>query len=67
MSGRTITIERTAAISSGRWSLAYQLPASIQALIASRCGTVHSYTLFTGYQRRRIHGEMKSYQVLPAR
>ncbi len=67
VSGQTILIERTARISNGRWSLAYQLPASIQALIASRCGTVHSYTLFTGYQRRRIRGEMKSYQVLPAR
>jgi hypothetical protein len=67
VSGQTITLERKATISSGRWSLAYQLPAAIQALIASRCGTVHSYTLFTGYQPRLIRGEIKSFQVLAAR
>jgi hypothetical protein len=36
------------------------------AQIASRRGTVHSYTLFTGYLARRIRGEMRSYEVLRA-
>lgn len=67
VTGQTITLERKAAIAKGRWSLTYQLPAAIQALIATRCGTVHSYTLFTGYLPRGIRGEMHSYRVLPAR
>ncbi len=63
--GRTITLERKAPIDSlGRWRLNYQLPPIVRAQIATRCGTVHSYTLFTGYLPRRIRGEMKSYQVL---
>jgi hypothetical protein len=64
--GETVTLEQTAPISNGRWNLAYQLPAAIRALIAARCGTVHSYTLFTGYLPGLIRGEMKSFQVLPA-
>ena len=32
--------------------------------MARRTGSVHSYTLFTGYFERRIRGEMQSYQVL---
>ena len=41
-----------------------QLSAAVLAQIGGRCGTLHSYTLFTGYIERRIRGEMKSYQVL---
>jgi hypothetical protein len=66
VTGETITLEQKATISNGAWSLSYQLPAAILALIAARCGTVHSYTLFTGYLPRKIRGEMKSFQVLPA-
>ncbi len=67
VTGSTITLEQKTPIIDGRWSLSVQLPANIVALIASRCGTVHSYTLFTGYLPRRIRGEMRAYQVLPAR
>jgi hypothetical protein len=67
VTGETTTLEFKATISNGAWSLSTQLPAAILALIASRCGTVHSYTLFTGYLPRLIRGEMRSYQVLPAR
>ncbi len=64
--GETVTLEYQAPISNGRWSLSEQLPASLIALIATRCGTVHSYTLFTGYLPRRMRGEMRALQVLPA-
>lgn len=37
----------------------------IAALLA-RDGTVHSYTLFTGYLSARMRGEMQAYQVLGA-
>jgi len=64
--GTTVTLERHAAIQRGRWSLNSQLPAQALAQILARCGTVHSYTLFTGYLPRRMRGEMRSFQVLPA-
>ena len=64
--GQTITNEFNAPISDGRCTLSVQLSAAIRALIAARCGTVHSYTLFTGYFPRRMRGEMESFQVLPA-
>ena len=35
--------------------------------IAQRSGTVHSYTLFTGYMPRRVRGEMRSFQILGSR
>ena len=63
--GETVTLERAATINPrGRWSLNAPLSASLRAQIAARCGTVHSYTLFTGYFPLRIRGEMRSYQVL---
>ena len=62
--GQTVTLVRRAAIDSlGRWSLNSELSPAIQAQLAARCGTVRSYTLFTGYAPRRIRGEMKSLQV----
>ena len=66
VSGETVTIERLAPIRSGRWTLNVQLAPAILAVIATRCGTVHSYVLFTGYISQRMRGEMRSYQVLPA-
>ena len=51
----------------GRWSLNEQLSETARLGIAQRGGTVHSYTLFTGYYPRRIRGEMRSFQVLPDR
>jgi hypothetical protein len=62
--GRTITIERSAKIARGRWKLDTRLSAAQRKQIAGRTGTVHSYTLYTGYQRARISGEMRSLQVL---
>lgn len=66
LNGQTVTIENKARIANGRWSLNTQLSPTIRAQIARRCGTVHSYTLFTGYFPLRIRGELESFQVLPA-
>ena len=63
----TRTLEFSAKISGGRYSLNEKLPADVLAQIAQRRGVVHSYTLFTGYQPARMRGEMASFQVLPAR
>ena len=61
---RTVTLEKTARISGGAWSLDAPLTPEEQAAIAQRRGTVHSYILFTGYLAARMRGEMRSYQVL---
>jgi hypothetical protein len=66
VSGETVTFERNAPIQGGRWSLSVQIPADILARLLTRCGVVHSYTLFTGYMPARMRGEMRSFQVLPA-
>jgi hypothetical protein len=63
----TRTLEFSAKISGGRYSLNQKLPADVLAQIAQRRGVVHSYTLFTGYLPARMRGEMASLQVLPAR
>jgi len=63
--GATVTLQFNAPISNGRWSLATQLSPAVRAQLATRCGTVHSYTAFTGYLPENIRGESKSYQVLP--
>lgn len=65
--GVTRLLQFRAPISQGRWSLNAALPATTLAQIAGRRGTVHSYTLFTGYLPGRIRGEMRSFQVLPDR
>ena len=54
-------------ISNGRWRINEQLTQTQLFEIALRTGTVHSYTLFTGYFERRIRGEMRAFQVLPSR
>ncbi len=64
--GQTVSLERGATIQDGRWSLNSELSPSISTQIAQRCGTLHSYILFTGYGPRNIRGEMASYQVAPA-
>ena len=65
--GETRTLSFNARIQSdGKWRLSTQLSAAVLAQIANRCGTVHSYTLFTGYFPLRIRGEMRSLEVLPA-
>ena len=58
-----MTNEFRAPISKERYTLSVQLTGIIRALIAARCGTVHSYTLFTGYLAARMRGEMASFQV----
>jgi hypothetical protein len=64
--GETVTLERKARIRSGRWSLNEQLSSTVRSQIPGRCGTVHSYVLFTGYQPNLIRGEMHSFEVLGA-
>ena len=64
VAGRTTTLQFPAPISNGRWSLNQRLSQSVRDAIATRTGTAHSYTLFTGYARARIRGEMRSFQVL---
>ena len=66
VNGETTTLEFKVRIEGGKWILSVQLPAAVLQQIALHCGTVHSYTLFTGYMPRRIRGEMISYQVLPS-
>lgn len=65
LNGQTTTLEFQAQIRNGSWSLNVQLTPAIFQQILLRCGSLHSYTLFTGYIQRRIRGEMRSFQVLP--
>jgi hypothetical protein len=64
--GQDRSLELPARIRDGRWTLDEALPASAVKDIARRDGTVHSYTLFTGYLPARMRGEMRSYEVLGA-
>jgi hypothetical protein len=65
--GTRVVREFSAAIVNGRWLLDTKLPADDTAQIARRDGTLHSYTLYTGYLAAGIRGEMRSAQVLGAR
>jgi len=65
--GQTTTLQFTARIRNGRWSLDERLAQTTRDAIARRTGTVHSYTLFTGYHPARMRGEMRSYQILGRR
>ena len=62
--GQTRTRQFNARINNGRWSLDQALSQAVRDEIARRTGTVHSYTLFTGYIQARMRGEMRSFQVL---
>ena len=64
---KTTTLQFLARISNGRWSLNERLSQTVRNAIARRSGTVHSYTLFTGYLPARMRGEMRSFQVLGPR
>ncbi len=64
--GGTRTLAFRAPIRAGRWRLDARLDRATRDAIAARRGTVHSYTLFTGYARARMRGEMRSLQVLGA-
>ncbi|HEV2062197.1 MAG TPA: hypothetical protein VGR12_05030, partial [Solirubrobacteraceae bacterium] len=48
----------------GQWGLNSRLAERVFDGFARRIGTVHSYTQFTGYFKRRIRGEQRSLQVL---
>lgn len=52
-------------IAGGRWTIDEPLTPRTRAEIVARTGSVHSYTLFTGYLPERIRGEMRAFQVLP--
>lgn len=62
--GQTRTLQFLAPILDGKWSMNEKLARNVVDGIERRTGTVHSYTLFTGYMPRRMRGEMRSYQVL---
>ncbi len=64
--GRSVTRKFSTRIRDGRWSLAASLSKAVRDEMARRSGSVHSYTLYTGYGPAMIGGEMKSYQVLGA-
>ena len=65
--GTVRTLAFGAKVADGRWSLDEALPENIRGEIAARTGTVHSYTLFTGYLPARVRGEMRSFEVLGSR
>lgn len=67
VTGVTTTLQFKAPIDNGRYFLSVQLSAAVLAQVGARCGTLHSYTLFTGFMPARIRGEMTSFQVLGPR
>ncbi len=62
--GRTRTLTLRAPIRRGHFRFNALLPASVRSAIAARAGTLHSYTVFTGYRQRHIRGEQRALQVL---
>jgi len=62
--GRTRTAQFKARIAKGRWKLSVRPPATVRAAIAGRSGTLDANVLYTGQQRPRLRGELRSYQVL---
>jgi hypothetical protein len=62
--GETKTLPLRGQIDDGEWEIDEELSEEVLGEMARRTGSVHSYTLFTGYFERRIRGEMQSYQVL---
>src|SRR6185295_15456594 len=65
--GERFVRELTAPIRRGRWRLDRALSPDTLAGVSRRDGTLHAYTLFTGYLPARMRGEMRSAQVLGAR
>jgi hypothetical protein len=61
--GEDRSYEAKARIDEGRWELDDELPGDVVSSLLAREGTVHSYTLFTGYLPARMRGEMQAYQV----
>jgi hypothetical protein len=65
--GETRELALRGEIDDGEWEIDEELSQKVLGEIARRTGSVHSYTLFTGYFERRIRGEMQSYQILGPR
>jgi hypothetical protein len=63
IAGQDHTYEAQARIREGRWELDSQLPLDVILGLLARDGTVHTYTLFTGYLPARMRGEMQAYQA----
>lgn len=66
LAGGTEVSYLQARVRNGRWELDARLPDGTLAGPAAREGTVNAHVLFTGYLPRRMRGEQRSYQVLPA-
>ena len=66
LDGSIGVVERLAPIKNGRWGVKYTLPPGIAAQIDSRCSTLQSYVVFTGYQKLLMRGEIRAFQVAPA-
>ena len=62
--GETKTLKLRAKIAGGEWKLDEKLSDAVLVEMMLRTGSVHSYTLFTGYFPERMRGEMRSYQIL---
>jgi hypothetical protein len=65
--GETRELALRGEIDDGEWEIDEALSAQVRDGIARRTGSVHSYTLFTGFFERRIRGEMRSFQILGSR
>jgi len=65
--GETRELALRGKIDDGEWEIDEALSAQVRDGIARRTGSVHSYTLFTGFFERRIRGEMRSFQILGPR
>jgi hypothetical protein len=65
--GESKLLDLRGEIEDGEWEVDEELSVEVQSEIARRTGSLHSYTLFTGYFERRIRGEMQSFQVLGPR
>ena len=63
----TQTLQFTAHIKHGAYTLDAALSSDTLQGIAQRAGTVHAYSLFTGYLPRQLRGELQSHQVQPSR
>ncbi len=61
--GRVLGYPPTRQTSRGSSSVGHRQATEAYA-ISQRRGTLHSYTLFTGYYQQRMRGEMRSFQVL---
>ena len=63
----TQTLQFTAPIKRGAYALDVALSSDTLKAIAQRAGTVHAYTLFTGYLPGQLRGELQSHEVQGSR